>query len=311
MFSLFRKSEELPTVPEWADFFNPKEYSKFSKSLDKYFNSKNMDYQLGEGYVEVTSNDFSFNQLRLSNVAQLCKLEGIRKSDRIVRNHFEGLIRSHKYDIEFNKIVEDFDNVRQYIGVRLYNDDYIDQVGKELVLTNNLAPGIHEMLIFDLPESVTSVQPQQIENWGLTIDELFDIGRSNIKSKYKFKISKESFEEFKIWFVQADHFFTPNILLEMSQHSEMIGTNGSLIGAPHRHCVIIYPIESLDVVKAINKLIPTIHGMNEEGPGSLSSKLYWYQDDQMIELPYDVVDNQLKFQPPESFLNMLNSMGQE
>ena len=48
-----------------------------------------------------------------------------------------------------------------------------------------------------------------------------------------------------------------------------IGTEGALIGVPHRHTVIINPIESLEVAKAINILIPIINGMNIEGPVSI------------------------------------------
>jgi len=86
---------------------------------------------------------------------------------------------------------------------------------------------------------------------------------------------------------------------------------GSLIGVPHRHAVIIYPIESLQVVQAINRLIPTIHGMHNEGPGSISNKLLWYQDDEFRDLPYGVEGNKLRFMPPEFFVEMLNSMGDQ
>ncbi|MEQ8477043.1 hypothetical protein [Fulvivirga sp.] len=312
MFSLFRKRENQLVVPEWANFLGSDEYSRFLKSLDKYFAKKGIVYQISEGVIYVKEDDFGFNQLGLANVAQLCKLEGIGKSDKLVENHFEGLIRAHQFDTRFKGFVEDFGKVKEYIGVRLYNDNYLDQIGRELVIAKNIAPEINAMLIFDLPDSVTSIQPQQAEKWDVSIDELFEIGKANIRSKYDFEISEEDLGNFKVWFVQTDHFFAPNILLELNEYTKMIGSNGSLIGVPHRHAVIVYPIENLEIVKAVNQLIPTIKGMNAEGPGSLSSKLYWYKEDGFIELPSEITDdNQLKFMPPEAFVDMLNLLDEK
>lgn len=308
---IFKKNEDLSNVPGWADFLSPSEYSKFLKSLNNYFRKKNIKYELGDGLIKVGSNKFGFNQLGLSNIAQLCKLEGVSKYKKLIGDHFDSLIKANEFDSEFQKIVDDYEKSKSYLGVRLYNDEYLEQIGEELVISRNVAPEINEMLIYDLPESVTSVQPEQASKWGKTYEELFEIGANNLKSKYNYNISHEDFGGFKIWFVQADHFFVPNILLELAENPKMIGSKGSLIGAPHRHAVIIYPIEDLEVVTAINQLIPTIKGMNTEGPGSLSPNLYWFYDEKIVSLPYELENEQLKFTPPESFVSILNSLNEK
>jgi hypothetical protein len=55
-------------------------------------------------------------------------------------------------------------------------------------------------------------------------------------------------------------------------------------------------------------MIPITKGMFGEGPGSISSKLYWYDGEKLIDLPYELSEKKLKFTPPESFLNMLNTL---
>lgn len=88
----------------------------------------------------------------------------------------------------------------------------------------------------------------------------------------------------------------------------LIGSKGALIGIPNRHAVLIYPIENHEVVKDINTLITITKGMYDEGPGSISSNLYWYNGDKLITLKIDVSNKTLKFSSSENFLNMLNTL---
>src|SRR5690606_37707118 len=101
---------------------------------------------------------------------------------------------------------------------------------------------------------------------------------------------------------------TPNIVFDIENRKELIGSKGSLVGLPHRHSAIIYPIENLEVVKAINGLIPTIYGMNQEGPGSLSNNLFWYKDKTFTQLPYKIDEGKLQFFPPNNFVELLNEL---
>jgi hypothetical protein len=46
--------------------------------------------------------------------------------------------------------------------------------------------------------------------------------------------------------------------------------------------------------------------MEREGPGSISSRLYWYQAGEYVDLPYRAEGDTLHFSPPESFVEMMN-----
>ena len=130
----------------------------------------------------------------------------------------------------------------------------------------------------------------------------------NIKNNNPLEISEQKLGDFKIWFVQSDHFYASNIILDKKGLTKYIGSKGALIGIPHRHAVLIYPIENLEVAKAINTMIPITKGMYSDGPGSISSHLFWYNGGELIDLPYEISDKKLKFTPPESFLTMLNTL---
>jgi hypothetical protein len=309
MISLFSSCKgQNRNVPEWANFFDKKEYNCFIDIVEEYFKQKNFKISINDGVVTVENNDLGLNNLGLVNLAQICKQEKRNVWKEIVIDHFNRLIEANKFEADFNSKINDFEQIKQYIGVRLYHKDYLKTVGKENTVYKELTDEIVELRVFDLPHTVSSIKPENISTWNKKTDELFDLGFKNIKSNYPLEISQQDMKDYKIWFVQSDNVFASNILLDRDDLNRYLGKYGALIGIPHRHAVIIYPIENLEVAKAINSLIPIIKGMNNEGPGSISDKLYWYNDNKLINLPYKIAGNKLQFYPPDDFVNMLNKL---
>jgi len=307
MFSRFKRSKNSVEVPEWASFFNDHQYGKFIKAIDRYFYDNNITYILGDGMLTAGPNDFGFDKMGLTNVAQVCKLDDPRSYDDTVKRHFDAFVSANAFDKEFKSFSHDFEQVKRYIAVRLYPDDYLPDSAKEVSMFKHFAGDILALLVFDLPDSVKSIRSDTEAKWGKSFEELFEIGLKNVKEKYKAKISKEQFSDFEIWFIQGDHFFTPNIIFDFEQQQELAGPYGSLVGIPHRHAVIIYPIDGIRVVEALNALIPTVYGMNNEGPGSISNHIFWYKDGRYEDLPYEIKDEKIQFYPPEGFIDLLNS----
>ena len=308
MFSFFNRKNIKSEIPNWASFFSISEYSNFIYEIESYFKIINIPIKIFDGIIILDENEFGFSNLGLSNVAQNCKQVKTNNYKEIIKEHFNSLLESNKFDLEFNKISNNFEEVKKYIGVRLYNKEYIDYVGKEFTIVKKFEGDIYSMIVFDFPHSITNIIPKQIENWGKTVDELFEIGIHNIKNKYPHIITKESFKVFDIWFVNSNHFFTPNIVYELENRKELIGTYGLLIGVPHRHTAIIYPIESVEVIKAINGIFPSVFNMNVEGPGSISNKVFWYKNTVFTEIPYNMKDGKLELFPPDNFLKLLNEL---
>ncbi|MBK7442873.1 MAG: hypothetical protein IPI65_15475 [Bacteroidetes bacterium] len=134
MFSLFKHKSENPEVPEWAAFFSSSEYSEFINAINNYFKKKNVTYELGDGMLSTGENIFGFASIGLINVAQVCKQNKQRNYRKIVSEHFDSMVSAYQFEMEFNKIVHDFDKVKKYIGVRLYPNDYVGHIGKELTV---------------------------------------------------------------------------------------------------------------------------------------------------------------------------------
>jgi hypothetical protein len=311
MFSFFKKKTGTTNVPEWAEFFDAKEYEEFIKRVDEYFRKLNVKYDIAPGQILLDGeNEFDCSSLGLVNVAQVCKQNGPGHYKAIIKEHFNRMIQSARFQKKFDEIADNFEQVKDYIGVRLYDKEYTDLLTEENRIGKHISGDVSALVVFDFPDSVVNVKPEQTTAWNKTKEELFEIGLENIRAKYPFEITKEPFGEFRIWFVQGNHFFVPNIIFDLEHKKELIGSKGALIGLPHRHAAIIYPIENLEVLKAINGLIPAIHGMFIEGPGSLSNNLFWYKDNTFTHLPYKIDDKKLQFFPPDEFVDLLNELGE-
>jgi hypothetical protein len=308
MFSFFKKKEPKVVVPEWANFFNLNEYEAFMAGIDAYFRNKNIEFEHHDGTLKLIEGAFGYANMGLLNLAQNCKQFQISEYPDKIAYHFDMMERIQSFQKEFSERSSDFDYAKEYIGVRLHHEDYIKSTGVGLTLTKPVAGNIQAMLIFDLPDSTINIQPKELVAWGKSFDELYQLGIDNMKTKYPKNPQLTDFGEMQLWFDSADHFFTSNIVFELEEKRYLIGTYGSIIALPHRHSVLIYPIESQEVIPALTQLIPAVYGMHNEGPGSLSEQLFWYKNGDFTVLPYSVEDSKLNFYPPEDFVNMLNSL---
>ncbi len=308
MFSFLKNDTKQPTVPDWASFFDRYSYNIFISFVENYFKKKKVKFEFEDGLVHINEDFHGLEKLGLINVAQQCNQSEPNDWEEVISNHFNTLIQANAFEKEFNQNIENFDYVKPFIAVRLYHYSFFEEVGREHIIGRKLTEDIFMTLVFDMPYSVTNIQPEQAEKWNLPISQLFELGINNIKLNYPVEISEVEFEGFSAFFVNSDSFFTPNLILDLESYPQLIGSHGSLLCIPNRHYVLIYPIENLEVVKAINKLIPVTYSINLEGPGSLSDKLYWYKDGKLENQPYNLSDEKLQFTPSNKFSEVLNNL---
>ena len=306
MFGLFNKNKKQK--PNWSPFDTIEDHEKFESCVSEYFQSKNIDHKIVDGIVELPNNDFGLNQLGLSNIAQFCKNEGPSKLKENISGHFETLVRGHEFNKTFESIKDNYVNVRKYLGVRLYNQSYIEQIGMDKTVGKSLGGNLYAMLIYDLPDTVTSVPPKEAEAWNISPEELWQSAVENTETKYPPNILERELQGISFKTVEEDHFFSPNIVFNISKYPELIGDKGSLISIPTRHIVIIYPINDLNVVNALNTQIQVTHGVSSKGPGTLSNSIYWHYKNELQEQPSKIEADKLVFTPTEDFVNMLNQM---
>ena len=299
----FRKNN----VPKWASFLGlgRKTYPLFMAEVEAYFKLAGRPYTIDGDLVRV-DNDGDNWQFGLSNLAQLCARADTQDYAAIIKEHFDLVEESLAAEERFEKIASDFEQVKEYIGVRLYDEAYTTAMGEDSFIRRHFAGEIYEALVYDHTESIAAVPKEHVAKWGKAADELFAVGIENIRRKYPLEPKKINAGENEIFVVETEHFFAANILIELDRHRELIGKGGAIVAVPTRHFAMIYPIEDIGVVPVMNMYFTTVTQIYADGPGSLTCEVYWYRNGHFEPLNYELSGKKIKFTPTEAFVALLN-----
>lgn len=300
------------SVPHWASFFAVDEYAAFDKAVQGYFRSLGKPYKLDGGTIRTNwmNKDSDMQNLGLLNLAQLCKSASKEQYPDIVKNHFEVMRKSQDFISGFFDTMDDFDFVKPFIGTRVYHKDHVQSLGPGGVISQRITDDLIGILVFDMPQAITSVKPDQVNVWGKSANDLLQLGLQNIRENYDFEV-QELKARVPLKAVVQNHFFASNVIMEMERYPELLGTHGTLVTVPHRHSVVFHPIEDITIIMAINMMVPMTRAMYKDGPGSISNNIYWHRRGELVTLPYKFVNDQMQFEPPQEFLEMMNYFSAE
>ena len=205
--SLFKKSGGEDGPPEWAGFFTKEEYEKFMAIISGYFAKYGVEYEVEDGMALLKEPHRGYESFGLINLGQTCKQSPPEDWESNVADFFRAMERTHEFEQEFENKLTDFEFVRPFIGLRIYNVGFMDSVGQENFIFRQLSEQVVFMLVFDLPDSIKNISPETTEPWGKTEDELFILGYENSKESYPFNVEKETFGESEFWINYGEHFF--------------------------------------------------------------------------------------------------------
>lgn len=294
------------TVVPWAPFLTSEEAHNFTSDVESYFSKLGPKYIIDFDQGVVSNESTSYG---LENIAQIYHQASESEKKSVVHDFFNSLRNDEKLGKQIEDNIDNFELVKPYLGVRIYPSEYLDQIGDSNVVIRHDFPGSVSVLVLDLPTTVSSIKPELTKKWNLKTDELFRIGIDNVTTKYQPEISLEIItDKVSVWLISSENLFTTTHLFHLHNHAELIGEYGSLVLIPHRHTVLIYPIDNLKVVEAIKILIPLGQNMYSEGPGSISASIMWYHAGAFINLPYSVSNTKVNFTPPQEFNDVLNQI---
>lgn len=303
----------LPAPPDWASFFTPGQYKMFVELVGAFWSSQGREALVNEeGFVTFVEEGDGY-YMGLGNLSQICNQAPMDDWSDVVAGHFGGILSAAREQEELNGKLESFDEVRKLLAVRLYDRSFLENINGLCVYREDL-PGTITTLVYDLPSIVRQVTPEEFERWGRSQDEVLKVGIENVLQTYGSEWSSERVqldEDLSVVLVSGEDFFAPTQCLVLERLPELVGTHGTLVGLPHRHALICYPIEDINVIRAVSGLIPVVIGMHQEGPGSLSPTLYWYHEGAYTALPAELLDDGIVFTPPDAFVEFLNGLAKD
>ncbi len=289
-------------APSWANFLTRDQYQAFIAGVVRHFSSQKRKITLGEGVIYVEDRKKGGkHELGLLNLAQLCARNEAKDWPEIIADHFRTLEKSYSEQKVLEERIDNFARVAELLAVRLWPENYLAELDRRKILHRKELPGTISALVFDLPSSIRNVTPEEIKSWGKSETELFRIGLANVMENCIPDVTEQELGEgITLTLFSDESFFVASHALLLEEHPDCVGPFGTLLGIPHRHVMLAFPILDRRVLQAIPMMIPIIAGMERDGPGSISPLLYWYKEGEFTNLPYRIDNNTLNFSPPRT-----------
>lgn len=298
-------------LPQWAEMLTLDQYRTFLKEVVRYFDQMHVVASVNEegGTLTIEGEEGVFGILTL---AQLCAQEQDRAQwPKIIRGHFENLAQSKRETTALETKIRDFNAVASLLAVRIYHDEALAGSVAESAMYRRDLEGTITQLVFDLPHSIRGVTREEAAIWGKQNEELFAKGLENVKRisipeivPYDLKIKGIPLASRSIFLFCGDVYTTSHVFM-LGEHPDCMGKYGSLVGIPHRHSLLVYPINDRATVEVMNRLPRMLAGMFTEGPGSISPRMYWHHDGVFETIPYSFSKDQLYLSPPRELLDQL------
>lgn len=304
MFSFFKKKERV-LIPEWASFESPQEYTEFKNAIISYFNDYEVQFDFDEGVININDAElFGGNVITLTNLSRYCLSSETAGVFAARIEEFIGKVREVR---DYDPQSQNFETVKSELGLRIITNKVFKLMGEKSYIGFPFFENLFYFLVFDLQDSVRGVGQSDVAAWNISHSELMEIGKNNIEIKYPQKITLEDMGGLKIWMVENDYFYAPNLLFNIEKYLNLVGTYGSLVGVPNGQRLFIYPIEDIGVTDDLGKLSALCKYFYENKINPISENFYWYYQGDYEMIPYDGMNPDFTLLP-ERFISMLRSL---
>ena len=296
--------EEPGPVPEWANFFDSSQYQEFDAHLREELARRelNLEFDEDRSSARVSTGDHAGHTLGFFNLAQVCRQVPRRRWRETISQHLDRILNvGVAAESATNALVQDFERARSQLKVRLYPTE---MAGTDSTVSRQIAEGIQAVLVFDFPESVVGVLRENIAGWNCTDEELFEIGLANVKAEGESKPIKLPGGDGASVFGLFDDssLFTATRALFIQDYLSADLELGAIVAIPNRHAVLFHPIVDAKTLGALGSIIPAAIGMYQQGPGSVSPHVYWWQNGVFQRQPTVTTPEGMHFNPTEEFI---------
>lgn len=305
LFSFFKKKEPVITVPQWSRLANASDYMVFKRAVQHYFKDEDVQLNFNEGLVVLDEiNTFGVNVISLINLFKHCLSRGNSDTFLLTIEEFLGNMRKAANADDSS---QPFERVKDTLGLRILTSTLFKQMDDTAYIGAPLFENLFHFLVFDLPETVKNVSRADVAHWGKSDSELLEIGKNNIALKYPQTITQQEIVGLKIWTVENDYFYAPNLMLDIEKYPGLVGPYGSLAAVPSGDRAFIYPIENIQVTSAVGKMATIANFFYLDKPNPVTPNLYWYYKGRYQHIPYNIEKPDFTLLP-ESFVEMIRGL---
>jgi hypothetical protein len=282
-------------APEWAAPLDAAQFAEFREHLRAALAPYGR-CRIGEGFVVVPGRTTKYG---LTNLLQTWSLSEPSARADLIALHFHNLFEAE--DTAPSTPVELTPLIRPRVRNR-------DQPGMVPVpsLSQTVAEGVDAVLCVDLPTAVSNLKPEEAIATGRTMQELWELAISQIDDGLP--VNAEDLSDGVTAFV-GDSFFVASRVLDLEHFAGEIPEHGALVAIPHRHLLLVHPIETTEALGALNAMVAAADHFFRQGPGSIVPHVFWWRHDRaLLRIPAEIRDGQHYIVPPDEFVAVLNAL---
>jgi hypothetical protein len=281
--------------PAWAVPLDAAQFAEFRGHLREALGPHG-GYRLGECFVTVPGRPTKYG---LTNLLQTWALAEPAKRANLVALHFHNLFEAEA------TAPRSPPELLAVLRPRVRNRDQPGAVSVPSI-SQTIAEGVDAVLCVDLPSAVSNLTPEQLALTGRTTPELWELAISQIDDGLP--VHAEDLGDDVTAFV-GDSFFVASRVLDLERFAGPVPGPGALVAIPHRHLMIVHPIQTTRAVKALNTMLGAGAQFFERGPGSIVSHVFWWRHDRaLLRIPAGSRDGHRYVVPSDELVAVLNAL---
>jgi len=290
-------------VPEWARFMTLEEFRLFIKTIESELRKRRLPFDDHVGVIHIHVPEGTI-QCGLYNIALKCASVKTSAYAQEVKAHFDRILAD--FEREPGPMPESFDEVREYVRVRIYTNAFVAE-SKAEVISRQITPDLQALVVYDLGAAAASMSPDQAKHWKLSPEEVFRIAIENTSKEWWSRTSFDLMRGEAFALVDMEGYGASHVL-EVEEQVP-VTTHGVVVALPCRQILICYPIVPATLLDALIELTVRVDAMYSDPLGDegdeLSPDLFWWRNGKLQSLGAGVNRRGLKgsvIEPPEEFV---------
>jgi len=152
------------------------------------------------------------------------------------------------------------------------------------------------------------VRRRDLGTWGISASDAWLAAEQHTANEPFEVVNNPGPQGTTLTFLLGDNLYVSSHALWLDRHLKLDADRGALVGIPTRHLVAACPIDDLRITHVVPAMLNSNRRIFNDGPGSISPELYWWQRGTFVHIPTSERDGRLAVTPPDAFVELLNSL---
>ena len=292
MYSFVLFSIAAQSTKDYTIFLNivKKELKEIHiQNYEEHFNEQYFIIKEKNDYFDVDT------EVGLTNLYNICVQNDKSQWESIIKDHFSQVKNGRAEEKEILPKLEKIETGKEYLKIRLYPIDYKKQISKSSITDCSMDDYIG-VVVIDFPSAVKALSNEYVKKWSITEKEILKIAKENTlkNNTEKFEVYKIS-DTFSVSIMLSNtNIFITSSIYDLNKKYKDLSEYGAFVAIPNRYGIILKNINKETLNNDIVQLIGLVNYMYQQGPGSITDTIYWFDGKQFYKVIHNVSKGMIK-----------------